>query len=105
MKFDNFVNIYNFLILFGRSDRLRIVCYREFLVGRAIRRLGTGSDEVSTRSQKGKTLIISLCLATKKITGAPSKLHNHQSGYAGSIVLCPEKFNTCFCAHYSFRAL
>lgn len=54
MKFDNFVNIYNFLILFGRSDRLRIVCYREFLVGRAIRRLGTGSDEVSTRSQKRK---------------------------------------------------
>ncbi|EAB6357018.1 hypothetical protein F6X14_22105 [Salmonella enterica] len=49
-----FVNIYNFLILFGRSDRLRIVCYREFLVGRAIRRLGTGSDEVSTRSQKSK---------------------------------------------------
>ncbi|WGC04293.1 protein CopA/IncA (plasmid) [Escherichia coli] len=34
----------------------------------------------------------------------PIKPHSHQFSYAGSIVICPEKFKTSFCAR-SFCAL
>ncbi|MBE5018667.1 protein CopA/IncA, partial [Escherichia coli] len=29
----------------------------------------------------------------------PIKPHSQQFSYAGSIVICPEKFKTSFCAH------
>jgi hypothetical protein len=40
----------------------------------------------------------------EKITGANKKPYSQQFSYAGSIVICPEKFKTSFCAH-SFCAL
>lgn len=75
------------------------------MAGHAVRWQGTGSDEVSTRDQKRQNPDnLSMFGDEEDYRGLP-KLYSHQSGYAGSIVLCSEKFNTCFCAIYSFRAL
>ncbi|EIR0329526.1 protein CopA/IncA [Salmonella enterica] len=65
------------------------------MAGHAVRWQGTGSVEVSPRDQKSKNpdnLLISW--RERKINGAYYKLYSHQSGYAGSIVLCSEKFKT-----------
>lgn len=76
------------------------------MAGHAVRWQGTGSDEVSTRDQKSKNPDkLPHLWRGEKIIGALTKLYSHQSGYTGSIVLCSENFNTCFCGIYSFRAL